>query len=200
MTFLNSEVIAVLFRDAKSVRPGPTGSFQSPPAGAAAQLSVSVVPEEDQLQQQEAGQWAGQTAINQQWEMGGAETCPQRGGAQTCEGASQEHAGEAAREAAASPAGRRSHRLGFVETQCPSISEASQGGRDGCPLVSAALEGRYSSHRGNVWDGNPVVFFIPALPGASEFHHVSADVCVCDAASDYHITQHTQHHLQQQQR
>ncbi len=52
----------------------------------------------------------------------------------------------------------------------------------------------------HVWDGNPVVFLIPALSGASEFHHVCADVCVCDAAGDYHVTQRTQRHLQQQQR
>jgi len=75
-----------------SVPPGPAGSGQSPPAGAAAQLSVSAVPQEVQHQRQRPE--AGQAAVNQQWKVGGAKACPRRGGAQTREGASQEHAGQ----------------------------------------------------------------------------------------------------------
>ncbi len=75
-----------------SVPPGPAGSGQSPPAGAAAQLSVSAVPQEVQHQRQRPE--AGQAVVNQQWQVGGVEACPRRGGAQTREGASQEHAGQ----------------------------------------------------------------------------------------------------------
>lgn len=81
-----------------SVLPWPPGSGQSPPAGAAAQLPVSAVPQEVQLQRQhpEAGQWAEPAAVRQQREMGRAESGSQRGGAQAREGTSQEHAGQTA--------------------------------------------------------------------------------------------------------